>query len=301
MVPHLRARLVAALAAERRRGYEGLAGSNVQVVLPLRQAVVNQITSTARWPRPIETLAVRIAAANVLAVAAQVRVFGFVTPLGVRVRVSPAIEDGILRLEIDDASFVGRAVSWLGPLLARMPVGVRLRGARIEVDMRQVAADHGLADIASMVIPESCTTSDGVVWFTVRVQPPTTVPFANGPSRPPSPPPIDPDQLVAWLEGARVHGEIRIDERLANELVAVAHAGLRDATLDNPVQAALVGAFTESPSVRFEAGALVVSVAGEVGAHEDGSPVRLADAGAPSSPVPPPDSAPRDTGDEEQA
>lgn len=261
----LQARLVAALDAERRRGFDGLAGSEVDVVVPLRQAAIDEILAAARWPAPLETLTVRVAPGNVLLVTADVRIFGFVTSWPLRVRVAPSLEGGILQLALDDASLAARAVAWLGPLLARLPAGVRFQGARIEVDARRLAEDQGAADLLSMVTFGSCSTEEGVVWVSARVAPPATAPPGNARALPSSAPAFSPNQLVRWLAGGHLQGVIRIDERLANEVLGAAHAGVREAAVDDPMQAALIDAITDAPSVRFEAGALVVRARAVVG------------------------------------
>jgi hypothetical protein len=242
----LHAHLLAAIAAERRRGYQGLAGSDVRVTIPFRQAAIDTIFNVTRWPPPIEALELRVGPGNLLTLRARVRGLGLVVPVRARMRLIPTANDGVLELTIEDDSTVTRLLVRLGAALARLPRGVRLQGSSIRIDTRPLAASYGFADLASMISPESWQTDEGALWLTLRVRPPATAHADDAPSTTEAVPslPGDPRQ---WLEGTSVKGEVRIDEVLANAL-------LRAASHDAPAAA-------DPISLRFESGAVVVSVA----------------------------------------
>ncbi len=275
MLEHLQARLHAAFAEERRRGFEGLAGSHVHATVPVRQVLVDTALAESRWPAPLETVGVRILADNVLAVSAEVRVFGFTTPLRLRVHVSPSTPDGIVDAALDEGSLVARALSWLAPVFATLPRGVRIDGTRMRLDSKLLLSDLGLADVASMVTVTSVTTEDGVAWVSFEGAAPATAAPGHVRSSGDRPPALSAEALVGWLAGAHIDGEVRVSERLANMLVAEAHMAAKDArataandgTTGVSVRDAAIDAVAQPPVIRFEAGALVVSGAARLGAE----------------------------------
>src|SRR5688500_3787717 len=97
--PRSAAYLLAVLDAERSRGFEGMVGSRIETTLPLRQAALDAaLAQVSAWPAPLEHLVVEIGDTNTLHVTATIRVFGFRTPIRVRLRLSPSAEHGIVRL-----------------------------------------------------------------------------------------------------------------------------------------------------------------------------------------------------------
>jgi hypothetical protein len=244
------------LAAERAR-----AGSQVQVTVPLRQAALDAALAQVVWPAPVEALAVEIGDANRLHVTAAVRVLGFRTEVRLQLRIAPTMEDGIVRIAIDDGSLLASAVALLGPLLGRLPAGVTLQGRQISIDVPRLAAQQGVEDLAGMVSTATFDTSPGVLWMSVHAAAPAPRPAATQQrvheQHLTTLPAIDPAQLLAWLRGASVDVDVHMDERLANELLAALHAAAQVPSGD-PVRDAFIRA-VQKPLVRFEAGTVRVS------------------------------------------
>lgn len=257
--------LVAVLQAERARGFEGLTGSRVEAILPLRQAALDAaLTQVRAWPPAVEALSVEIRDGNRLNVTATVRVLGFRTPLRLQLRLAPSMEDGIVRLDIDDGSLMASAVTLLGPLLGNLPEGVRLEGRQLTVDVRRLAALGGFDDIASMVSKATFESRRGVLSIYVLATAP-----ALGPPALPVPRvssgralPFDAGQLRAWLSGACVDADVRMDERLANHLLTALHADAQTPSGDEGRD--IVMRALQPPVVRFEAGALRLTTAARI-------------------------------------
>jgi hypothetical protein len=264
--------------AERARGFEGLAGSRVEGLVPVRQALVDAVLAQVpRWPAPVEALAVRIGDANRIHVSAAIRVLGFRTRVRLALRLAPALENGRIRLFLDDRSFMSSAVSWLGPLLGQLPGGVILHGNQITVDVQQFASRLGVADVAALLSAASFHSDEGVLWINARGDVPEgragERPAAESSPREAVPRasegaaeaaaraasatrelPFTLDQLAAWLTGARVDVDVRLSERLANELVGAAHADAHTRAAAASGAPAVLGQSLRRPVLRFEQG-----------------------------------------------
>ena len=286
------------LEAERRRQFAGLAGTRLDGVLPVRQALVDAALAQApRWPSPIETVRIRIAAGNRIHVAATVRLLGFKTRLGVSLRLAPALDDGQVRLFLEDRSLVSSALSWLGPLLGRLPHGISLQGNQILVDVRAAAARQGFGDLAALLSAASFETEEGVLWINARVDVPDAAPgagvddrsaageaapagtaadVAQAPRARRAPLPFGADDLVTWLTGLRVDADVRVDERLANALVAAAHADAGARAGESGSAAEALAAAVRRPVLRFEAGAVRVSAGADLRPQADAAGPRNA-------------------------
>ena len=250
--------LLALLEAERKRGFDGLAGSSLDVTVPLRQAALDAAIAQVRgWPAALEALAVEIGDANRLVVTATVRVFGFRTPVRLHLHLGPSMEDGLVHLVIDDGSLMASVVALLGPMLGSLPQGVRLQGRQFVVDVRRLAAQHGVGDLAGMVSTATFESTRGVLWITAHAAAPASEPMAARVARrssPQSPLPCDVVTLRDWLQGARVDVDMRMDERLANDLLAALHA---DAQAPSGHEGRdVVARALQPPVVRFESGVL---------------------------------------------
>lgn len=249
------------LEAERGRGFNGLAGSRIAATVPLRQAWLDAALARVRaWPSALESLAVEIGEANRLHLTAVVRVLGFRTPVRLQLRLAPTMEDGIVRLVIDDGSMMASAVALLGPLLGQMPEGIVLRGRDLQIDVRRLAAQQGVGDLASMVSTVTFDSSRGVLWVAIHAAAPASEPAdPRGRARATQGTalPFDLAEVRAWLQGARVDVDVQMDERLANDLLAALHAEARTPTGDalrDTVAHAL-----QRPVVRFGEGVLRLS------------------------------------------
>jgi len=257
------------LDAERARGFEGLAGSAAEVTIPIRQALIDAaLLQVTRWPAPLEALGLGIGSGNILEVAAAIKVFGFGKHVRLRLRIAPAVEDGILRLFLDDRSLASNAIAFLGPLLGQLPGGVTLEGRQIVLDITRLAADQGFDDLVHMLSSASFEAEEGILWITARVDVTSRAGAAASPQRPattPAPLPFQVDDLIAWLRGMRIEADVRADERLANDLLAAAHADAHTAATTGPrTAAAAVAASLRRPTVQFEQGAIRLTIGADV-------------------------------------
>jgi hypothetical protein len=190
-----------------------------------------------------------------------------------------------VRLFLDDRSFVSSAVSWLGPLLGRLPGGVTRRQS-IVVDVQQFASRLGVQDVAALLSAASFHSDEGVLWINARADVPEGGP-ASGPDREQparggAPPrrqdvgeaadraaaatrelPFTLDELAAWLTGARVDADVRVSERLANELAA-AHADAQARAAAASGAPAVLGHSVQRPVLRFEQGTVRLSVGADL-------------------------------------
>jgi hypothetical protein len=249
--------VLAVLEAERELGFDGLAGSWIDARLPLRQAALDAaLAQVARWPSAVEGVAVEIGEGNWLTVTATVRVFGFRTPVRLPVRLAPSMDDGLVRLVISDGSLVGSAIALLGPLLGKLPDGLTLEGRQIVVDVRRLGASAGLGDLASMLSTATFESTPGVLWILVKVVAPASAPpmrqsSANVPFH------IDLASVRVWLQGSRVDVDLRMNERLANDLLTALHADLQLPSGDD--RRDIMTSALHPPVVRFESGAVRLS------------------------------------------
>jgi hypothetical protein len=254
--PSLHVRAV--LDAERAAGFQGLDGSTVKATLPVRQAVVDAAIGSIRdWPSGLAGVTVEIGDANRLFVTVRARVFGFSTPIRLQLRLAPSMQDGIVHLFIDDGSLMASPVALLGPLLGSLPDGVTLQGRQITIDVPRVAVQQGVDDLACMLSGATFESSRGVVWVTLHAAAPVPAPIpsretAHSPSRRPGA--VDVATLRTWLEGSQVDVDLRLDERLANDLVTALHADAQVRTGDD-LRDTVTHAL-RPPSVRFESGAV---------------------------------------------
>jgi hypothetical protein len=274
--------------AERALGFEGLAGSRVEALVPVRQALVDAVLAQVpRWPAPVEGLAVRIGEGNRIHVSAAIRVLGFKTRVRLPLRLAPALENGSVRLFLDDRSFLSSAISWLGPLLGRLPGGVTFDGNQVVVDVQQFASRLGVQDVAALLSAASFHSDEGVLWINARAdvregrtgeRSPTGSSPREAAHRAPGDVgeaadraaaatrelPFTLDELAAWLTGARVDADVRVSERLANELVAAAHADAQARAAAASGAPAVLGHSVQRPVLRFEQGTVRLSVGADL-------------------------------------
>lgn len=273
------------LEAERSRRFPGLGGSRADTVLPVRQALIDEVLARVpRWPAPLDGLHVRIAQGNRLHVGAVIRVLGFRTRVGLTLRLAPAMENGRVRLFVDDRSFVASALSWLGPLMGRLPEGISLQGSQIVADIVALARRQGFDDLAALVSSASFQSEEGVLWVNARVEVPESAgtgeerqphrssetglpggtPGATARAAP-GVPPFSIDELVASLAGARVDADLRLDERLVNDLVAAAHEHAQHtAGPGAPDVATTLARAVRRPTLRFEPGLVRIRAAADL-------------------------------------
>lgn len=265
------------LESERTHRFQGLLGSSLDIVLPVRQAALDAaLAQVPEWPTPLEGLTVRIAADNLIHVGARVRIIGFSTTVRLQLRLDPTIDRGIMRLSIDDGSLAGRAASLIGPLLKQLPRGVTLDGKRVVVDTREFAAQQGVEDLASMLSSATLRSDEGVLWVEARVEVHEGIATASARAERPGSGarrlPFSVPDLLGWLRGTRVDADIRFVERLVNEVLVTAFADIvsrassASGSLADPAPQAgadeVIGIVTRAltpPRVTFEDGAMRVT------------------------------------------
>ena len=254
--------------AERAGGWSGLAGSHIELLVPVRGPLVESIVERVRWPKPIETMSVRLLDAQRVGVSATVSVWGFQKRFDLRLRLAPALDrqNGTRRLviTIENHALLAAALAIFGPAL-KLPPGVAIDGARIAIDIDALAAANGFADLANHVDEASLEIREGVLWLNAAVT------VKQGPVRAslrrlPHPEganarTVTADALLDWFRGARVVWRLRVAETLANQLLA---AGIDQALgAANPSNERrrllpLVEHALRRLRVAFEQGALVV-------------------------------------------
>lgn len=264
--------LMDALESERARHFAGLAGSWLDVTLPVRQAMVDAALAQVRdWPGPLEALGVGIGSDNTLHITAAIKVFGFRKQMHLRVRIAPAMDDGVVHLFLDDRSLGSSAVAWLGPLFGKLPEGVTLHGRQISVHVHQLTAQQGLAALARLLTTASFRSEDGILWIDARAEVPESTGLADVPPRLPAGhaqhPLFTVDELLEWLRGTRADADVRIDERLANALLSAAHADAHDRARAGSAPtdpAAVAAGALQRADVRFEQGAMRLTLSGNL-------------------------------------
>lgn len=259
--PDLLTPLLGVLEAERARQFDGFAGSRVDVVLPLRQAAVDAaLAAVPRWPAPLEGVSVTVAPDNLLHVGIALRVLGFTTRLRLRLRLHPTMEAGVVRLQIDDDSLVARGLTMLGPVLGQLPDGVTLEGRHLAVQVYRLATQQGAGDLVRLCTDASFTSDEGTLWVRATVRAPAEAAPRGEPrdastTRPATPLPLQ--TLLDWLAGATADADIRVTDRLANDLLTAALASVApgsDGGGTTPADVAVSA--LQAPVVHFEQGAV---------------------------------------------
>jgi hypothetical protein len=254
--------------AERDRGWSGAAGSHVELLLPVRQRLLDTFITHRQWLRPIESVHLQLLDAQRIAVSLVVSVLGFRKRVDLRVRLAPALDaQGDTRrlvIALENHSLIAAALAIIGPAL-KLPRGIALETARITIDVDAIAAAHGFADLANHLDQASLEVKDGVLWVNAALtvkpgpvgEPLRRMPRGNGQDRDQSAVPAD--ALPELLHGARAVCRLRIAEAFANELLALGiDQALSSGGATTRTTSPIVGQALRSLSVAFEQGTLVL-------------------------------------------
>ena len=250
---------------ERSQGLRRLTGSRVSGVVPIRQALVDRVL--ARWRRSalLEDLHVRLLASRRLHVSAHVRIFGFRKHVDATLKLPPAVDfhgRPSLRLEFVERSALALAASFAGPLLGRLPAGISLTDSAVTLDLPELLARTGAADLLPHAKALAFETEDGVVWLNVEIEIAPTAGNVSPAWRTPTAiarrdsGAVD---MIPMLAGTRLAVDVRAHESLVTEIVS---AALTDAAergdAPSSTGGALMTEFFAPPRLRFEPETMVL-------------------------------------------
>ena len=214
---------------ERKTGWANTAGSAAEIVVPIRQAIIDRLLSLVAWPRAVEQIYLRLAGDNRLELMVVASMFGFRKRFDLGLRLDPA-PDGQKRprvtLTIENPGLMTTALALAQSALS-LPRGVIVESGRIILDLDALAESAGYADLVAHVSRAECAIRDGVLWITASLEVAARTPGLAGPT--PSATgagpsaahaaSFDASEILPLFVGARATFALRLAEAFVNHLV----------------------------------------------------------------------------------
>jgi hypothetical protein len=249
----------------RAEGWRSVAGSRFELLLPVRQPLLDYLMEGVALPKALRRAHVTMKDGNRLSVRLTASLFGFTRDFELKLRLAPALEGRRVLVSIENQALLAAALAVIGPALT-LPAGVTIEDARIVVNLDALAASRGAGDIMEQLAAATFAVNAGVLWIGATVEvhavAATSVTPVKGPSaitRVTLPPD---DELAALLAGAHAEWRLRVAEALANQLLGTAVQTLREQGASDAGRAAgvrrLLGAL-QSLEVHFEDGVVVLA------------------------------------------
>jgi hypothetical protein len=245
-------------------GWRSIAGSRLELLLPVRQPLLDYLLQHVTWPKAVQRAHVTMHDGNRLVVKVTASFFGFSREIELRLRLAPELEQRRVILFIENQALLAAALALIGPALT-LPTGVAIEAARIVVNLDELAAGRRAGDVAAQLAAATFEIRDGVLWVSavldvhavdaVSVVSPDSGVAGSGIALPPE------EELVALMRGARVEWRLRVAEPLANQLLGAAVDGVRhpEATSGNRAAMRPLLDALQSLDVHFEDGAVVLT------------------------------------------
>jgi hypothetical protein len=245
-------------------GWRAIAGSHLEVQVPVRQPLLDYLLEGVTWPKGVRRVRVTLHEENHLSARVTVSLFGFAREFELKLRLASALDERRLIVFIENQALLAAALAVIGPAL-KLPPGVTIDGARIVVDLEEAASSRHAGDVVAQLETATFETRDGALWVNavVHVHAVDAVPVVPSDSVPRLPISLPAeDVLVGLLRGARAEWRLRVAESLANQLLRTAVAAVRDSASASATDTAawrpLLDAL-RSLEVRFEDGVAVFS------------------------------------------
>jgi hypothetical protein len=159
------------LREQRGSGFADLAGADVAITLPVSDRLVTAVVSSLLSPSiPVRSLQLVAEVGNQFAVRIKLKTPALLPPITVRFAIidQPRLP---ATAELVCAPVSEGVAIFMGPLLqlfANLPPCVRLVENRFHIDVRALAAQHGLAEIFQYVTELTLATVPGQFVLTIR-------------------------------------------------------------------------------------------------------------------------------------
>ncbi len=245
-------------------GWRAIAGSHLDMLIPVRQPLLDYLLQDVTWPKGVRRVLVTLHEGNHLSARVTVSLFGFGREFELKLRLASALDGRRLIVFIENQALLAAALAVLGPAL-KLPPGVAIDGARIVVDLEEAAASKRAGDVVAQLETATFETRDGALWVSgvVDVHAVDAVPVVPSDSVPRLPISLPAeDVLVGLLRGARAEWRLRVAESLANQLLGTAVAAVREPASASAAETAALRPLLDalrSLEVRFEDGVVVFS------------------------------------------
>ena len=214
---------------ERKSGWANTAGSAADIVVPIRQAIIDRLLSLVAWPRVVEQLYLRLAGENRLELMVVASMFGFRKRFDMGLRLDP-VPDGQKRprvtLTIENPGLMTTALA-LAQSALPLPRGVIVESGRIILDLDSLAGRP-----ATRISSRTCRESDVPSAMASSGSPrrsrsrpgraarpfPRRLPLRPGLSTAPAAS-FDASEVLPLFAGARATFSLRLAEAFVNQLV----------------------------------------------------------------------------------
>jgi hypothetical protein len=156
-------------------GFEGIAGAQAAVTLPVSDRLVSSIVAERIPPTvPLAGVDLRAEGDNRFAVRGKLKSPVFLPPFTVRFTIvgQPHFPDSPFLTCVMSTHALAPLMGTLVRLFARLPSWVAVDRDRVRVDLRRLASAFGVADLLAVVEHLEVTTSRGAFVVSARVQVP---------------------------------------------------------------------------------------------------------------------------------
>jgi hypothetical protein len=250
------------VADVRADGWRAVAGSRLQMLLPVRQPLLDHVLQSVTWPRAVQRAHVTLQDGNRLSVRVTASLFGFRREFELKLRLAPALDGRRVILFMENQALIAAALALVGSALT-LPPGVAIEAARIVVDLEKLAASRHAGDVVAQLGTAAFEIRDGVLWVNTVVDVHSVDAVSVVPSDSVLACPVTlpaEDVLLGLLQGARAEWRLRVAEPLANQLLGAAVSAVRDPASASAANAGAMRPLLDalrSLEVRFEDGVVV--------------------------------------------
>ena len=213
---------------ERQKGWANAAGSTAEIVVPIRQVLIDHLLSRVAWPRMVEQLYVRPADDNRFELMVVASMFGFRKRFDAVLRLDPVFdrrENTRVTLTIENPGLITSALAMAGSALT-LPRGVSIQGGRIILDPDELARSADFGDLIAHLTRAEFAVREGVLWVTAALdivagseRPAVLTPPSTTAASTPSAQPIDTTDVPSLFVGAHATFTLRLAEALVNRLM----------------------------------------------------------------------------------
>ncbi len=261
---------------ERQKGWVDAAGSTAEIVVPIRQPIIDLLLGRVAWPRAVEQLYLRLADDNRLELTAVASMFGFRKRFELGLRLAPVFDrhaNPRITLSIENPGLLSSVLSMAGAAMT-LPRGVSLESGRVLFDPDDIARGMGYGDLSALLTRAEFTVREGVLWIKAMLSTPggtagQAAPVSSTNTRAPATASkINASEFLPLLAGTRATFALRLAEALVNRMVANGVTLWRTRTGSIPALPAGMDLDVGQLALRFENGWVIVEGSGALSKQE---------------------------------
>lgn len=252
---------------ERRNRWANTSGSTAEIVVPIRQPIVDRLLGRVAWPRVVEQLYLRLADDNRLELMVVGSMFGFRKRFDLGLRLAPFFDrtaHARITLSLENPGLLSSVLSMAGAALT-LPRGISFESGRVVFDLDDVARAAGYGDVSALLKRAEFAVREGVLWVTATLAIPSgtadqaaPAPSAPNPGTAAQAPAVNVRELLPLFAGARATFAVRLAESLVNRMVADGMTLWRTRTGTVPALPKGMDVEIGTLALRFENGTMIM-------------------------------------------